>query len=223
MKPEEFPSDSTCTWPSLLATRQRIHLFIPTWEQGPVNPASAESRLNAPPQHAVGFSLNLGLCVKTLADQVLPGLGPTLSEPSDLLTIFCVYCFQFMYRERIDNGQILTPLHVTTVCGGKGSGEMFWQKELQVQNFRAKKSTALLGHCRFFRRSGFWKASVEVEGKEGARPRKDLDVTLERWNFSFPQANRELLKNSKKAIASLHNLDFVKKEILPQWQCEKWT
>lgn len=123
----------------------------------------------------------------------------------------------------LDNGQILTPLHVTTVCGGKESGEMFWQKELQVQNLRAKKSTALLGHCRFFGRSGFWKASVEVEGKEGARPQKDLDVTRGRWNFSFPQANGELLKNSKKAIASLHNLDFVKKEILPQWQCEKWT
>lgn len=57
---------------------------------------------------------------------------------------------------------------------------------------------------------------MEVKGKEGARPGKDLDFILGRWNFSFSQANGELLKNFKKAIDSLHNLDFVKKEILPQ-------
>lgn len=57
---------------------------------------------------------------------------------------------------------------------------------------------------------------MEVEGKNGARPQKDLGVTLGTWNFSFPRASGELLKNFKKAIASLHNLDFVKKEILPQ-------
>lgn len=226
MKPEEFPSDSTCTWPSLLATRQRKHTIYTHFSHlraraGEFSLSGAETQCSTAAFCWIFFEP--GSVCDNSCWPVLPCLGPTLPKPSGLVIIFCVYCFQFMYERGLGNGHVLTPLHVTTVCGGEESEEMFWQKELQVQNLRAKTSAALLGSCKFFGRSGFWKASVEVKGKKGARPGKDLDAILGGWNFFPPQANGELLKKFKKAIASLHNLNFVKKEILPQWQCEKWT
>lgn len=63
----------------------------------------------------------------------------------------------------------------------KKNEELFWQKELQMQNSEVREAR-LFQETECFRRSVFWKPAVGVEKESRVQ---DLDVTLASFSFSF--------------------------------------